>query len=617
MQLKLSKRIVLLGIYFIVINFTCYGGESIEQWRERVKTIIDNTNKSDSIKVIEISDLSYLYFYYYRTFDESNLDEYFDLVLPLCENPLNNDTKAYIYSLGIIIAKRDNKIELAEKCIHYTEKSNNPKIRSNSWERLGRMYIDNSSGLNYFFKAMDEIKELNDYARESDLYGYIALYYSIQNDTKNLLKYANQALNSAIKSDNPRQIMNSWDLLGEAYYLTGDMNNPDEAIQAYTEARNIYLQEIKPMTTDTEISYKDGIHYMVLLVNLGSMYYYKGELPQAIELINEALAYSVQNNFIETEAYCHKELGRIYLELNDFPKAEKHYLKTEELLSGKYVNTKESEYIDYEIKFALANLYKLWGIYDKSASYYQTGFPSYQAMHDEEQLHENQKLAALYETKKKEEELSRMKSVLLYQDIQRYAYLGIVIAIIIALLIISNLFRLKINYARQNERQLQDELDLLNLKKRKIFLDSRLKLIETEDLRKKISQGNKLIENRNKTLESLKSFFEKNTKFNRFKNQIESILLEQNRIEDNIEEFKSGVNKVPVDFYVRLQKVAENKLTSLDLKYCRLIYLDTPTKEIANLLFVEPKSVQVNKYRLKQKLNLSRDDDLTEFIRNI
>jgi DNA-binding NarL/FixJ family response regulator len=41
------------------------------------------------------------------------------------------------------------------------------------------------------------------------------------------------------------------------------------------------------------------------------------------------------------------------------------------------------------------------------------------------------------------------------------------------------------------------------------------------------------------------------------------------------------------------------------------------SKEIANLLHVEDTSVRMTKYRLKQKLSLSKEEDLTQFITSL
>ena len=41
------------------------------------------------------------------------------------------------------------------------------------------------------------------------------------------------------------------------------------------------------------------------------------------------------------------------------------------------------------------------------------------------------------------------------------------------------------------------------------------------------------------------------------------------------------------------------------------------TKQMANLLHVEASSIRMNKYRLKQKLGLQKEDDLKNFIDKI
>lgn len=63
-----------------------------------------------------------------------------------------------------------------------------------------------------------------------------------------------------------------------------------------------------------------------------------------------------------------------------------------------------------------------------------------------------------------------------------------------------------------------------------------------------------------------------------------------------------------------LQEKAHKKLTQLDLKYCAYLSLKLSAKRIAQLMSVEPKSVRMAKYRLKQKLNLTKEENLNDFL---
>ncbi|MCB0427487.1 MAG: hypothetical protein KDD16_09310, partial [Mangrovimonas sp.] len=55
-------------------------------------------------------------------------------------------------------------------------------------------------------------------------------------------------------------------------------------------------------------------------------------------------------------------------------------------------------------------------------------------------------------------------------------------------------------------------------------------------------------------------------------------------------------------------------LTSNDLRLCAYLRLNLTSKEIAPLLNISPKSVEVKRYRLRKKMNLPHEDSLTDYI---
>lgn len=56
------------------------------------------------------------------------------------------------------------------------------------------------------------------------------------------------------------------------------------------------------------------------------------------------------------------------------------------------------------------------------------------------------------------------------------------------------------------------------------------------------------------------------------------------------------------------------KLSQADLQYCSLVRMNLTTKEIASLLNIEPRSIYVKKYRIMEKMGLSKDDDFESLI---
>lgn len=83
----------------------------------------------------------------------------------------------------------------------------------------------------------------------------------------------------------------------------------------------------------------------------------------------------------------------------------------------------------------------------------------------------------------------------------------------------------------------------------------------------------------------------------------------------DFEDIKMQIQELHPTFFNQLSDKAVQKLTALDLKYCAYIYLQMTTKQIAQVLHVEPQSVRMFKYRLKQKFGLGKDVDLEVFLR--
>ncbi|MCI3938605.1 hypothetical protein MQX03_15505 [Chryseobacterium aahli] len=54
-----------------------------------------------------------------------------------------------------------------------------------------------------------------------------------------------------------------------------------------------------------------------------------------------------------------------------------------------------------------------------------------------------------------------------------------------------------------------------------------------------------------------------------------------------------------------------------ELEFCAYIRLNFSTKDIANFIFVTPKTIQMRKYRLRKKLNIPSEDDIYIWINNL
>ncbi len=82
------------------------------------------------------------------------------------------------------------------------------------------------------------------------------------------------------------------------------------------------------------------------------------------------------------------------------------------------------------------------------------------------------------------------------------------------------------------------------------------------------------------------------------------------------ETFYLHVEKANRDFFTRLNKL-HSDLTNNEKRLCALVRLNFSSKEIASILNISPKSVEMNRYRLRKKLNVPSSEKLNDFIAKI
>ena len=80
--------------------------------------------------------------------------------------------------------------------------------------------------------------------------------------------------------------------------------------------------------------------------------------------------------------------------------------------------------------------------------------------------------------------------------------------------------------------------------------------------------------------------------------------------------FEEAFNNADKDFLKKIKSKHES-LTPNDLKLCAYLRLNLSSKEIAPLLNISPRSVEVKRYRLRKKMNLAHEESLTNYILEI
>ncbi len=80
--------------------------------------------------------------------------------------------------------------------------------------------------------------------------------------------------------------------------------------------------------------------------------------------------------------------------------------------------------------------------------------------------------------------------------------------------------------------------------------------------------------------------------------------------------FETYFDRVHENFFIRLRELHSN-LTPKDLRMCAFLRMNLSSKEIAPLQNISIRSVEISRYRLRKKLNLPHNKNLTDYIMGI
>ncbi len=157
-------------------------------------------------------------------------------------------------------------------------------------------------------------------------------------------------------------------------------------------------------------------------------------------------------------------------------------------------------------------------------------------------------------------------------------------------------------------RNIAMENETLNLKlqaKRKEFMDIALNINEQKIFLEKLSTSiNDVIKTADQE--------ERNAKLK----EISLLIKQRMTFSQEKKDFYIRIEDISRDFHLKL-KIAFPNLTELEKRLAVLLRLNFSTKEISSLLNISPKSVEIARYRLKKKMNISKENNLIQFIQNI
>ncbi|GGA86826.1 hypothetical protein GCM10008015_29370 [Flavobacterium palustre] len=174
-------------------------------------------------------------------------------------------------------------------------------------------------------------------------------------------------------------------------------------------------------------------------------------------------------------------------------------------------------------------------------------------------------------------------------------------------------------YQRQKEKLIEENNLLLEIKE--LENEQQLMRLKNEQLSQNVDEINKELAASTMSLHSkneLLAFIQKDLKSNEESDSrsIKTVISTINKNitgKDSWSIFQEAFNKTDKDFLKKM-KEAHPSLTANDLRLCAYLRLNLSSKEIAPLLNISVRSVEIKRYRLRKKMDLSHEQGLVEYI---
>ncbi|MDV6168563.1 triple tyrosine motif-containing protein [Flavobacterium sp. DG1-102-2] len=177
-------------------------------------------------------------------------------------------------------------------------------------------------------------------------------------------------------------------------------------------------------------------------------------------------------------------------------------------------------------------------------------------------------------------------------------------------------------YQRQREKLIDENNRLLEIKE--LENEQELMKIKNQQLEQDFESKNRELAvstmnliKKNELLSMIKDDLKKNSEGG--DNSVKSVITTINKNineDDTWDMFKEAFNNADKDFLKKVKK-AHPVLTPNDLRLCAYLRLNLSSKEIAPLLNISVRSVEIKRYRLRKKMDLSHELSLVEYILSI
>jgi len=520
--------------------------------------------------------------------------------IPMCYSTSIN-SPAGDESGNATIDKKDSKDSLKElyHFVLYKIQAEN-ELKSGNISKAGKIFYylgnefsrinDNDQALFYYYKALtttspNHVMEISSIKEKiGDIYlniGDNQKALILFNESKNLYEkspayFSNKLINCYINIGRIYAQSNKPDsgflYFNKAQLMFNKSNSRDSLllVRIYNNIGGFYIikndfehsEKYLLKALEISLSIKQLSGYVNILLNLAIIEESRGNINKAILYLDQSLEYSKQGNITDKLAMIYNFLSDLHAKNKDFEQALKY-----------------------------ANLYK-----ETQQKYYNARM--YSDISNIKTQYEVDKIGQKLELSEKEARINKM---------QRYVFMSLAgIFLVLAIFFIAQL-RLKTKNARLRQQILDQE-------KNELEKELSFKSKEIENFASHIIQKNIFLEDLKKNITETASVLNKES--SDMLKKIATSVGNNLYIDKDRKEFEM---KIDHHYHKLLTKLSQKHptLTPGEVRLCSLILMELNTKEIAILQNISTLGVKKNRYRLRLKLELTRDQNLLMYLQSL
>ena len=543
-------------------------------------------------------------------------------------------------------------------------------LQAESHRKLGRLLSikgENPEGLQHLLAAERIYKQLEEYERVAVTLENIGALYRRQSDYPNALEYYYNALELRERLAEQVDLINTLKNIGVinerlgqkkkaiSFYkraLSISMENDDASETAINAVQlgNIYAstgetdQALKFMNTALEASQRlPGEHASAtILLDISDLHKNMKSYQQALTANQEALSLAKGISDKSLQALAMKNIAVIHAEQGDLSNANTYLIQTLDLfrksgrleevvkiqiqiarnyleqgeltqsltLASKALETAEkmqSFELSRQVLETLIEAYRRKGEFKKALSAQEQMMVVQDSILNQAKARQITEMQTRYETKKKEQEITLLQKEKEQQAFLRNAFFAGLVLIVIIGVLVYNRQRMKINKNRA-------ELENKRLKERQLEQDLEFK-------NKQLTTYTLHLVQKNETMKELKNKInaicqKDNGDVNRSLQKLRNMVDYSFSLDEDWEQFRLYFEEVHTDFFDALKEQYPD-LTPNELRLSALAKLNLSIKETATIMGITPDSVKTARYRLRKKLDIETEENLTEFMMEI